>query len=412
MTTKTHDSLSFPEPPPTKTTKQGNGQRIRALFVSVPFSGIEIYFRSLQRILSSRTDIETSWEFIGWEPDKDASRLPFLPDNWTLKASLTCRSRLRRLEREGREFDVVVFNSIVPTLGFRSLLHGTPMVITVDVTPAMLEDYNALYGRSGGVRAKALSWLSDTFHARATYRGSAEILAWSPLVKQSLINEYGIDPGKITLVPPGLDLKRWGGNPDAVVPPTGWKDTHPRLLFVGRNFLRKGGDTILQVASTPEFSTCEFHFVTSVNRPTDVPANVIFHNELEPQSEELIGLYRQSDVFIIPTKADFYPTNGCCEAMAMELPIITTDVGGMRLLVDEAQGGFVIPTGDSAALSERLRTLLADHTLRHRFGVRNRLYAEANFDINNKAQVMADVLFRATHGGSRSIPAHHGDHAQ
>ena len=151
MTTTIQDPLLFPEPPATMITKRRNGKRIRALFVSVPFSGIEIYFRSLQRILSSRTDIETSWEFIGWEPEKDASRLPFLPDNWTLKASMAFRSRLRRLEREGKTFDVVVFNSIVPTLGFRSLLHGIPMVITVDVTPAMLEDYNALYGRSGGL---------------------------------------------------------------------------------------------------------------------------------------------------------------------------------------------------------------------------------------------------------------------
>ena len=139
-----------------------------------------------------------------------------------------------------------------------------------------------------------------------------------------------------------------------------------------------------------------------MNRPAEVPSNVIFHNELEPQSDELIGLYRQSDIFIIPTKADFYPTNGCCEAMAMELPIITTDVGGMRLLVDEAQGGFVIPTGDAEALADRLRTLLADHTMRHRFGVRNRVYAEANFDINKKAQVMADVLYRATQGHFRA----------
>lgn len=56
------------------------------------------------------------------------------------------------------------------------------------------------------------------------------------------------------------------------------------------------------------------------------------------------------------------------EAQAAGLPVVATDAGGTRTVVDDGETGFVVPLGDVAALAERLTRLRDDDALRHRLG--------------------------------------------
>ena len=69
------------------------------------------------------------------------------------------------------------------------------------------------------------------------------------------------------------------------------------------------------------------------------------------------------------------------EAAAIGRPIVTTQWYGCKDTVEEGENGFLVPVRDSAALADRLRTLINDKELRLRMGRRSREKAEKEFDI-------------------------------
>ena len=57
------------------------------------------------------------------------------------------------------------------------------------------------------------------------------------------------------------------------------------------------------------------------------------------------------------------------EAMASHLPVVATDVGGNRTLVElDGQAGFIVSYGDVEGYSDAIKTLLEDTELRQRMG--------------------------------------------
>ncbi len=82
--------------------------------------------------------------------------------------------------------------------------------------------------------------------------------------------------------------------------------------------------------------------------------------------DKLIELYRQSDVFALPSivmgrygRQDVIP-NVLAEAMAVGIPVVGTNVGGVAELIDSGENGFVVPERNVEALVEALETIWKD----------------------------------------------------
>lgn len=88
-------------------------------------------------------------------------------------------------------------------------------------------------------------------------------------------------------------------------------------------------------------------------------------------------LLQQADVFALPTLADSMP-RAVLEAMAVGLPVITTDRSGYQDLIEDGVNGFLVPAGDAGAIAQRLRLLAQDCDLRMRVGMAARATAELN----------------------------------
>jgi len=73
--------------------------------------------------------------------------------------------------------------------------------------------------------------------------------------------------------------------------------------------------------------------------------------------EEKIKHFKMADVYVLPSLSEGFPIV-LLEAMAAKLPVITTDVGDCRKLVEEAKCGLVIPPGDVNALREAIKGLI------------------------------------------------------
>ena len=56
------------------------------------------------------------------------------------------------------------------------------------------------------------------------------------------------------------------------------------------------------------------------------------------------------------------------EAGATELPVISTNVAAIPEIVKDGETGFIIPTGDTDAITNSLRRLIADPQLRYQQG--------------------------------------------
>ena len=89
-----------------------------------------------------------------------------------------------------------------------------------------------------------------------------------------------------------------------------------------------------------------------------------------------IGTYfRAADLFVHGALIEA-SGNVLLEAMASGLPIVCTDAGGPAEYVLDGECGFVVPVGDSAAMADRIITLLDDEAMRRRFGQEGRRRAE------------------------------------
>jgi glycosyltransferase involved in cell wall biosynthesis len=88
-----------------------------------------------------------------------------------------------------------------------------------------------------------------------------------------------------------------------------------------------------------------------------------------PFGPELLELYRGADVFIHTALTEGVP-GVLQEAMGAGLPIVATDVGGVRAALADGEAGLLVSPEDPAALADAVRRLDADPEVRRRLSSR------------------------------------------
>ncbi len=80
-----------------------------------------------------------------------------------------------------------------------------------------------------------------------------------------------------------------------------------------------------------------------------------------------LGAVRGSTVFVMPSWRESFPYV-VLEAMSAGLPIVSTDVGGVREAIDDQAHGLLVPPNDPGSLAQAISRMLADEGLRARLG--------------------------------------------
>jgi glycosyltransferase involved in cell wall biosynthesis len=145
------------------------------------------------------------------------------------------------------------------------------------------------------------------------------------------------------------------------------------------------------MAHREEFRNCEFHFVTPQFLGTP-GRNCFVYENIEANSKQLMDLYNAADLFVLPTRADFAPTNAICEAMAMSLPVISTSVGGLDEIVQHGETGIIVPVGEEASLAAAMNTLIANNDLRLKLGRNARKLVEEKFNLQKNIETILDCM--------------------
>jgi glycosyltransferase involved in cell wall biosynthesis len=113
--------------------------------------------------------------------------------------------------------------------------------------------------------------------------------------------------------------------------------------------------------------------------------------------EELKDLYERASVFALPCLVvangdrDGIP-NVLVEAMAMQIPVVSTNISGIPELVESGVNGILVPEKNAEALADAIATLLDDGDLRQRLGKEARRKVRRLFDARENTVVLRDLF--------------------
>jgi glycosyltransferase involved in cell wall biosynthesis len=110
-----------------------------------------------------------------------------------------------------------------------------------------------------------------------------------------------------------------------------------------------------------------------------------------------------AQLFLLISNWEGFPRS-ILEAMRARLPVVASDVGGSRESVFESETGFLIPRGDAATLTSRLRLLLSDPDLRVRMGAAGRQRYEERFVAQRMFQRTFAVYDEVLRGKATRVP--------
>ena len=276
------------------------------------------------------------------------------------------------------DVDGLFIHTITIALLTPDLFRKRPAVLSSDGTPLNKHQMREAYRLSSDT---ALVTAAKRAVYRTVFSRAAGFVAWSHWTKQSFVNDYGCRAEDVAVIPPGIDLDDFA--------PGDRGHELARILFVGGDFKRKGGDLLLEVFRQRLRGRAELVLVTSANLPQEPGVRV--HRNIRANSPELRKLYATSDIFALPTRADCYSLV-CMEALAAGLPIVATKIGGIPDMVKEGVTGHLIEPDDSDTLGDALCHLAQSPATRARMGEACRADAVERFEVRDNARRLFDFV--------------------
>ena len=220
--------------------------------------------------------------------------------------------------------------------------------------------------------------------AEAKYFANAlHVFVASAHVAKSLIDDYDIPATRITVVGGGANM------PVSHRASTWSARANPTVLFVGRDWERKGGDLLLTAFDRVTEVLPTARLVVVGSTPPLRRSWLEVRGRVESR-KAMQAVYSNADVFCLPTRYDGYGMS-FLEAMANELPCVGTDVCAVPDIISHGQTGYVVPPEDPDMLAATLITLLANPDLRRRLGVAGRERVESRLNWDQVVEQMLDA---------------------
>ncbi|MEL6578180.1 MAG: glycosyltransferase [Cyanobacteria bacterium J06621_12] len=209
----------------------------------------------------------------------------------------------------------------------------------------------------------------------------------------------GCEPSKITVHHMGIDCNKFIPSIKTT------KQTQPLILSVARLVEKKGLAYGIEAVAQ------------LIQQPTELKYSIVGDGVLRSQLEsqiaalqareqiELLGWREQSELQQIIAQADILlapsvtSSNGdsegipvsLMEAMAQEIPVVSTYHSGIGELVEDGVAGHLVPERDTAALALKLQHLLADSHLRQQMGQAGRQRVLRDYNIDQLCDRLSEI---------------------
>jgi colanic acid/amylovoran biosynthesis glycosyltransferase len=208
--------------------------------------------------------------------------------------------------------------------------------------------------------------------------------------------EQGNLNGKLHCIYHGLDVENYRPQRDPhLSPQRDWQSATIVITAVGQLREKKGFTFLLAACRSLKDDGYDFECQIIGEGPLRPVLeeqirrlsleNTLFLRGALPH-QQVIEAYRQSTIFVLPCVTgedgdrDGIP-NVILEAMAMELPVVSTQHSGIPEVVSDGINGRLVPPGDATALAGALAQLVDDPDLRAELGQRGRQTVAERFDL-------------------------------
>ena len=221
--------------------------------------------------------------------------------------------------------------------------YGKPFVLTQHNT---FIEYNNIFDH--------VERLNDLAIGKQNLRAADKIIAISGATKQYVLS-LGAKPSKVEVVYNGVDLARFRpifGKREEMRKKLGIPQSAIVVLTVRRLVYKNGVDTLLDAANIAVKKNPRIVFL-AVGKGPDSDSVKLRIKQLGIEDnfklagfvsdEDLPFYYNAADLFVLPSKSGEGLPLVALEAMACTLPVISTDVGGIREILTEDYGELVPP---------------------------------------------------------------------
>jgi glycosyltransferase involved in cell wall biosynthesis len=276
------------------------------------------------------------------------------------------------------------FDLVVQLFGlFRT--HGAPYVVYTDNTVRLSRlhwpEWVAVEGRA---LERLYAW------ERRLFGEARQVFTMGRPAAESISSFYGVPEERVTAVGGGVAFDSW--------PEPSTRAREPLVLYVGRDWRRKGGDLLVEAfrrlrAARPDARLA----IVGTDEPTAEPGVEVLGRVAD--RDALADLYARASVYCLPSRFEPYGLS-VLEAMAHELPCVVAGVGALRDIVADGETGLVVNPDDSAGLAAALHRLLDDPGYARTLGVAGRARVESEHTWDAVVERMASGLERAA--GRRS----------
>ncbi|OPZ51595.1 MAG: Capsular glucan synthase [Firmicutes bacterium ADurb.BinA052] len=256
------------------------------------------------------------------------------------------------------------------------LLYGVKLVTTVH----SLEPLRPWKEEQLGRGYECSSWME-----RIGIENSERVIAVSQEMREDVLRFYNVAPEKVVVVHNGIDLAGYRRTADSSALAS-YGIRQPYVLFVGRISRQKGimhlldaaasiraGVGIVLCAGSPDTEDVKEELAARVSSMD----NVVWIDRMLPR-DHVIQLYSHASVFVCPSVYEPFGIINL-EAMACEIPVVASRVGGIPEVVVDGETGLLVPPRDPAALAEAINLILGSAELSARFGKAGRARVEKHF---------------------------------
>lgn len=253
------------------------------------------------------------------------------------KSILTSYSKQIKKKLDSKKYDLIVS---IGSLPITLLDTNIPIIVITDGTFNIIKNYYNAYSE---LTEKAIK-SCENYERIALAKASKVILA-SKWAQNSVINHYNISKEKTMVCPFGANFESNFCNHelDRIIEKKSINKIE--LLFVGKEWNRKGGDKILDIIYSMKKKGVDvtLHIVGCEPKiPEDLLSNIVIHGFIDKGSDEgvkkLRYLYEKCHLFIMLSIAECYGIV-FCEASSFGLPSIAHNTGGISTAVKNGVNG-------------------------------------------------------------------------
>ena len=248
----------------------------------------------------------------------------------------------------------------------------------------------------------------NRLHALTLARAS-RVIAVSLAVERSLLAQKILPPRKVTVIPNGIDFRRFDAGGDAFDREEfrrGRKIAPGGLLIgtVGELKRQKGHEDFLRAAAlvARDDESARFVIVGGGERRDALErlaAELHLKNRVTFTGwlDDTVPLLRALDVYVSASHTESFGL-AIAEAMAAGLPVVATATEGAREIIEENRTGLLVPIGETGAIAQAVTSLLGDSPARERLGKQARRAARQRFDLERMIDATERVYREAFNG--------------